>query len=393
MTDCQKPLIGILTTCKEDWGGSEELWAKTIPYIRSAGYDLIVYKKNLNKQYPQFIKIEQAGVLLQELIPLPVVSNDRFIDKITAIFKKPAHVIGNADENLYSLLKIQRPELLIVCQGINFDGINMAYICSLCDIPYVIISQKAVEFYWPPYQDRAGMRTIYQKAHKAYFVSTHNKVLTEEQFGFRFSNAEVISNPIKVARKLIPMADTNGGYRLACIGRFFLLDKGQDILIRILSLPKWKARPLTVSFIGTGTDKDGLVELAALLGVLNVEFLDQVEDIAELWKRYHGLVLPARSEGTPLVLLEAMACGRIPIVSTAGGNPEYITDGYNGFIGQPNVLDFDLTLERAWDRREEWSQIGKNGLQVVEDKVPADPEGLLAASILKIHRDLPVKCI
>jgi glycosyltransferase involved in cell wall biosynthesis len=37
-------------------------------------------------------------------------------------------------------------------------------------------------------------------------------------------------------------------------------------------------------------------------------------------------------EGMPNVLLEAMACGVVPIVSDAGAMREVITDGRNGFV-------------------------------------------------------------
>lgn len=388
MISSPAPSIAIITTCQEDWGGSEELWAQAIPHLQAAGFELRVFKNNLNTAHAQFAKLRSMGVHLHELQPDPVLLRDRVLNSLLYRLNISRPQLSGADQKLSLLLNAQRPGLVLISQGINFDGINMAYICSLSKIPYVLISQKAVEFYWPPYTDRAVMRILYQHALKAYFVSVHNKELTEEQFGFRFKNAEVISNPIKLARKRIEAPDTENGYRLACIGRYFLLDKGQDILIRILALPKWKERPLTVSFIGSGIDKQGLVEMAALLEVTNVEFLDQVEDIAGLWRSYHGLVLPARSEGTPLVLLEAMACARVAIVSTAGGNAEFIKDGYNGFLGQPNVIDFDLALERAWARRHEWACMGNKGLEVIQEKVPYNPEKVLAAALVDLHKGL-----
>jgi glycosyltransferase involved in cell wall biosynthesis len=272
--------------------------------------------------------------------------------------------------------------LVIISQGINFDGLGLAYNCAQLGLPYVLIAQKAVDFYWPYHAGRAAMRDIYLKAAWSYFVSNRNKKLTEEQFGICLPKSEVIYNPVKVSRQILPMPGTKQGFKLACIGRYFLLDKGQDILIRIMAQPKWKARPIVISFIGSGIDKEGLIEMAALLGLENIRFLDFVEDIEELWKNYHALILPARSEGLPLVLLEAMACGRTAIVSTAGGNGEVITDGVNGFIGYANENDFDMAMERAWEARAEWEVMGKRAYAFIEENIPIPPEKKFAESLL-----------
>ena len=43
-------------------------------------------------------------------------------------------------------------------------------------------------------------------------------------------------------------------------------------------------------------------------------------------------ILPSFSEGLPVTLLEAMACGCIPITTDVGDIREVVSDGFNGFI-------------------------------------------------------------
>ena len=63
-----------------------------------------------------------------------------------------------------------------------------------------------------------------------------------------------------------------------------------------------------------------------------VEFLGQREDVAALLSSAHVCVLTSSFEGTPNVVLEAMAAGR-PVVSTAVGDvPEIVRDGTDGFV-------------------------------------------------------------
>jgi glycosyltransferase involved in cell wall biosynthesis len=190
----------------------------------------------------------------------------------------------------------------------------------------------------------------------------------------RLKNATVLFNPVKFSRTIIPYPSTENGFKLACVGRYFILDKGQDILIRIFSKPKWRNRPVTINFVGAGNDKQALVELAQLLNVSNVHFPGYSSSMEDVWKEHHALVLPSRSEGMPLAMLEAMAAGRMVVVSNAGGNAEIVEEGVNGFIGAPYEDSFENALEEAWARREEWKQLGENASSFIKERVPACPE-------------------
>jgi len=276
------------------------------------------------------------------------------------------------------------PTLVIISQGINFDGLNLASQCLLLKIPYVIVSQKAVDFYWPSKSDRKHMLETLLNAERTFFVSKHNLRLTEEQFGKRLPNAKVIFNPVKLSGGVIPFPKSNTIFKFVCLGRLFLLDKGQDILIRILSEQKWRDRPVSVSFIGKGDDDNALKDLAKLLQVSNIEFKGHVDDIESMWKEYHALLLPSRSEGLPLSMVEAMSAGRPVIISDIGGNTELVSESITGFIGSANEKSFGEAMERAWNLRDQWEQIGINASNHIANVIPENPEKDFAASIIEI---------
>lgn len=371
-----KKNIAIISSCSEDWGGSEELWGRSVPFLIAKGYQVIVYKSSVNEKHPEFIKLAGQGVLFRNLDNRKSFLVRNFIrisEKIKGTINYVTFNINPWVNNLTNFLKTDKPEFAIISQGINFDGLGYADACRLLDIPYILIAQKAVDFYWPYYNDRPVMTEIIRKSKAFYFVSKHNLRLTEEQFGTRLTNGRVIFNPLKIGQ-VQPYPNTENGLKLACVGRLFLLDKGQDILLRIMNEKKWRDRPVSITFFGSGNDEQGLKDMAALLKLDNVFFAGHVKDMDALWREYHALILPSRSEGLPLSMVEAMAAGRIAIISKAGGNTELIKENETAFSGYPYEETFDDAMERAWQHRDNWEAMGLQAAKNIAAVVPASPE-------------------
>ena len=77
----------------------------------------------------------------------------------------------------------------------------------------------------------------------------------------------------------------------------------------------------------------GLEERVTLLGHIQREQLDS------LYGRADVVVLTSRSEGLPLVLMEAMAREKIVIAPAITGIPELVIPGKTGFLYQPGLVD------------------------------------------------------
>jgi glycosyltransferase involved in cell wall biosynthesis len=83
---------------------------------------------------------------------------------------------------------------------------------------------------------------------------------------------------------------------------------------------------VTLSFIGDGPDRTALTQRAEELGIAqHVRFHGRIRDAASFLRAFDVVALSSRTEGTPMVILEAMSAG-VPIVATrVGGVPDMLS--------------------------------------------------------------------
>jgi glycosyltransferase involved in cell wall biosynthesis len=101
-------------------------------------------------------------------------------------------------------------------------------------------------------------------------------------------------------------------------------EKGPDVLLEALAY--LRDVPLGVSLVGSGAEGGALAALARELGVeRRVRAHGAVADAGRLMAAFDVFVLSSRTEGTPIVLFEAMAAG-VPIVAAwVGGVPDVVS--------------------------------------------------------------------
>jgi glycosyltransferase involved in cell wall biosynthesis len=145
----------------------------------------------------------------------------------------------------------------------------------------------------------------------------------------RFAVSAADSEALKMELRLVPEARV-----ILTVGRLSR-EKGHKDLIRAFArLRDNRAGDgLRLVIVGDGPERSSLEQLARECDVREqVVFAGHRDDA----KRFYGMAdvfaLPSYTEGTPNVLLEAMAA-RLPVVSTnVGGIPEMATDGENALL-------------------------------------------------------------
>jgi len=109
--------------------------------------------------------------------------------------------------------------------------------------------------------------------------------------------------------------------------------KGVDKILDAVSLMREKTRDFRLRIAGSGPDRDSYEQLVKKTGLMNiVEFTGFVDDIADFYKSLDVYILASESEGLGSSILEAGACGAVPIGTKSGGIVELIEDGVDGFL-------------------------------------------------------------
>jgi glycosyltransferase involved in cell wall biosynthesis len=113
------------------------------------------------------------------------------------------------------------------------------------------------------------------------------------------------------------------GFRIGWIGRLSH-EKGPDILVD--ALPALGDLTPAVSILGHGPGRTVLEARARSLGIGAIRWHGAVADARRCLRAFDVIVLSSRTEGSPMVLLEAMAA-EVPVVTTrVGGIPDMISE-------------------------------------------------------------------
>lgn len=347
------------------WGGSEFLWAGAAEKLARRGAQVSVSVKDWGIPVKQVEQLRAAGCRI-------------FKRPVPALLRRVARKLPPWHD--YARRHVKKiatgADLVVLSQGSTSESLEWMEAALSCGLRYAVISQTAAEAWWPDDDAIERLAAAYEGASRAFFVSEANLNLTRQQFVTTLRNARVVRNPFNVRYDARPPwpSTSSDELRLACVGRLDAASKGQDILFQVLDLPRWRERSVHVTLFGSGRTERALRRWAEVLKLPNLTFGGFSENIEQVWSTHHALIHASRWEGMPLVLVEAMLCGRPAIITDVAGARELVRDNVNGFLAKaPTVELLDQAMNRAWENRHRLKEMGEQAAVDVRKFVGPDP--------------------
>jgi len=277
------------------------------------------------------------------------------------------------------LFRATRPRVLHANTIHYNSSIALAWLARRFRVPLVLTAQVGPMNEMPPITRTASW--AYDQSVGRFIVKNSSAILAVSQavqehmidLGADPRRVCVVENGVDHARfQSEPLRDDPDPLIIA-VGRL-VGNKGPHILVAAAELLAARGRVPRITFLGDGPMREELTARCRRSGIADrVQFEGQVSDVEGWLQRASIVVRPSFSEGLPLAVLEAMAAGRLNIVSDIPPNRELITNGVNGYTfrkGDPNALANALdrastdsagrlrlatqgwrdSLSRSWDR-------------------------------------------
>lgn len=150
-------------------------------------------------------------------------------------------------------------------------------------------------------------------------------------------------------------------------------EKGPDVFVEAFATVAQRVPESKAVVIGDGPMREQLERTAAERGIADrMHWLPYRDDVFPLLADIDVVVMPSRTEGLPMLLLEAMAMARPVVVSRVGGMPEVVTDGESGWLCPTAQADaFGERIAEILTRPDELKRVGERGRSAVLERFTA----------------------
>jgi len=195
---------------------------------------------------------------------------------------------------------------------------------------------------------------------KIHLVGCSNYVAIEGQKLYHVRVVPIQNGIVLPNQNLLPRSRQ---YSFLCVGRFTAIKRFTD-LVKAFALVHQKIPSATLCICGYGPEKGNILLEIKRQGLTESVFVfDQTTAVSTLYSNSKIFCLFSSREGAPIAILEALSWG-IPVVATeVNGVPDFVKDGYNGFLFRTGDIEKAAFLMNAMlSNDEQFSRMSKQAL-------------------------------
>lgn len=253
------------------------------------------------------------------------------------------HYFGMLRRQL-SFFRAEKPDVIHANTG---AVLHVMLACALCKIPgriYTVHNEAKLL-----YSDHFFKKYLYKAAFSRFrftpvAVCDGVRETLLRDLHIPAEKMQTVYNGVDIERFYPRHHSAEKTVRAVSVGSLYAV-KNQSMTVRAIKSLHDEGVPLTLALVGDGEDRGKLQTLIHRLHAEDYIMLCGArDDVASELQKADFYISASKTEGLPLSVLEAMACG-LPIIATAaGGCRDIVRDGENGIL---TPIDDELALKAA----------------------------------------------
>jgi glycosyltransferase involved in cell wall biosynthesis len=178
----------------------------------------------------------------------------------------------------------------------------------------------------------------------------------------------------------------NGKFRIASAGRLFPV-KNFILMVDIANQVCKQRDSVEFVLAGDGPERKAVLDKIRIYGIKNrFRMLGNVSDMGSFYRDIDIYINTSLHEGTPMTILEAMACGKPVLTFRQAGLKEIITDGYDGYTIPPG--DTELFASKILQMTDQPHMITEMGCRARDTIIDRYATGKMVSGYATLYRQM-----